>query len=189
MRAGPLGRALSSGKISEEEIDICVRRVLELVNRAIDSGIPFDKEEESIDTAETRSFLQKVARESVVLLKNSKGLLPLNLKNGQTLAIIGPGAKSAHIHGGGSASLTPIYAITPFAAIEKYVSEQRKGANVVYAPGAFTDRYLPLTDNLVENKEYRLEFFNKDPASKEVKPCHTMTVKTSLAFMVSVPTC
>lgn len=186
MRGDTLARALAVNKITEEEVDTCVRRVLTLANRAIEAGIPFRMKEGMVDTDDTRALLKKAAYESVVLLKNDKAALPLDSKETQTLAIIGPGAKLAHVTGGGSASLKPIYSVTAYAAIEELVKKAGQDVKLTYAAGAFTDRYLPLVDGFVEKSEFTLQYFDKDPAAGDIKPVHTKVVDTALAFMVGL---
>lgn len=103
-----------AGRISEEEIDICVRRVLELVERckALQQG---KKRKHSVE--ERISFTQKAEEEGIVLLKNN-GVLPL--KKGQSLSMCGWFARPCAyqrkrpelICGGGSGRverLTPIH--------------------------------------------------------------------------------
>jgi beta-glucosidase len=72
-----------------------------------------------------------IAEQSMVLLKNSGGLLPLpaGLKS---IAVIGPDANDASAQGGGSAQVLPTYTVSPLQGIQ-----QRAGAgvNVQFAPG------------------------------------------------------
>jgi beta-glucosidase len=72
-------------------------QVLQFVKRAIDSGIPFEHPEETIDTLKVRQLLQEAAREGVVLLKNDQGVLPLQKVKGKKIAVIGPNANQAFI--------------------------------------------------------------------------------------------
>ncbi len=65
----------------------------------------------------------KAAEESIVLLKNEAGLLPLNKKEIKTLAVIGPNAKEARLGGGGSASVTPCYSISPLMGLKNFCGD------------------------------------------------------------------
>lgn len=133
MRGVAVQRALVGEKLFQEDVDACVRKVilstihtprylrppfsqiLEMVKIAYDSGIPFDKPEELLDTPEVRTLLRRACADATVLLKNEKNLLPL--KPSGKIAIIGPNAKHAVISGGGSASLRPTYTVSPLAAV------------------------------------------------------------------------
>ncbi|KAK7203836.1 putative beta-glucosidase [Myxozyma melibiosi] len=113
---GPLiGRAIGARKIKPSTLDARVRKVLELVNACTESGVEENAHEGTNDTPETTALLRKVAAESVVLLKNDSGILPLSKT--KTTAVIGPNAKVATFCGGGSASLLPYNAVTPFEGI------------------------------------------------------------------------
>ncbi|KAL1406447.1 hypothetical protein Q8F55_008146 [Vanrija albida] len=142
MRGTCVERDIVSGKLTQGDVDECVRNVLGFVNEAIKSGIPFDAEEQSIDTPEVRALLRESAGAAVVLLKNERALLPLKPAAGTKIAVIGPNAKNATTAGGGSANLAPTYTVTPHDAIAKAAAEA--GASVSYALGAAGDRWLPL---------------------------------------------
>ena len=93
-----------AGKISEEEINVCAARVLELVSRC--KELQKGKKRKRTQ-AERIAFAQKAEEEGIVLLKN-EGVLPL--KNGQSLSACGiygapysaNGDYSRYLSGGGS---------------------------------------------------------------------------------------
>jgi beta-glucosidase len=82
-------------------------------------------------------LLRKIGDESIVLLKNEHNVLPLK-KDKKTL-VIGPNAKVATYHGGGSASLSAYYAVTPYDGIS-----EKLGSPAPYTVGAYTHRFLPI---------------------------------------------
>ncbi|KAK9473857.1 glycoside hydrolase family 3 protein [Dipodascopsis tothii] len=128
-------RAMGAGLITASTVNQRVREVLTLVNRAIATGVPENAPEEGRDCPETSALLRKIGAASVVVLKNDAGVLPL--KTDKTVAVIGPNAKFAAYCGGGSASLTPYYAITPFDGIAA------KFADVKYVKGCDGHKLLP----------------------------------------------
>ncbi len=65
---------------------------------------------------EHHSLAVRIAEESMVLLKNDTGLLPL--KNGQKVAVIGPFAESPRFQGAGSSKITPIQVDNPLDALK-----------------------------------------------------------------------
>ncbi|KAF9006624.1 glycoside hydrolase family 3 protein [Cyathus striatus] len=125
-------------------------------------------------------LLRTAAADATVLLKNDKKILPLSpaLK---TIAVIGPNAKQAMTSGGGSARLLSSYAISPLEGIKAAAKEL--GAQVKYAAGVGTNKYLPLADpylNLKDGKPTALfEFWNEPPS--------TDFTSTSTDFGTSLP--
>ncbi|MGQ0562374.1 MAG: glycoside hydrolase family 3 C-terminal domain-containing protein, partial [Gemmatimonadota bacterium] len=94
-----LPRAVSAGKITEAEIDEAVRRVLRAKYQLGLFEDPYrysDVERQRTLTLapEHVRFAREIARESIVLLKNANGTLPLR-KDLRTVAVIGPLADSA----------------------------------------------------------------------------------------------
>src|SRR5437016_8617065 len=76
--------AVRAGELSEADIDLAVRRVLTLVDRAqpaLESGQPFD-------VSAHHALARDAAAASAVLLKNEDGILPL-AQEGGTVAVIG----------------------------------------------------------------------------------------------------
>lgn len=67
--------------------------------------------ETSSDNPEDRQLLRSVAADSIVLLKNSRGILPLlpSKLTGKKIALIGPNAKNGTPGGGGSTTMNPQY--------------------------------------------------------------------------------
>jgi beta-glucosidase len=94
-----LVQAVKDGKISEKDIDVSVKRLFTIRFRlgmfdpspdVAYSKIPITE----LETAPHRALALKMANESVVLLKNESGLLPLN-KNIKKIALLGPNADNA----------------------------------------------------------------------------------------------
>ncbi len=67
-----------------------------------------------------------IGEEGIVLLKNNDHLLPLNLKNIQSIAVIGPYAGKAMTGGGGSSHVLPLYTVDPVDGIQKHVPHRVK---------------------------------------------------------------
>ncbi|KAH8684175.1 glycoside hydrolase family 3 protein [Ilyonectria robusta] len=131
---------VNTGKVWGHEIDNRAREVLKLVKKCAATGIKEtgpDAPERTLDTPETAALLRKIGDESIVLLKNDNNVLPL-AKEKKTL-VIGPNAKVATYHGGGSASLAAYYAVTPYDGIA-----EKLGSQPQYSIGAYTHKLLPL---------------------------------------------
>lgn len=132
--AEPLKKLVEEGKISEKVIDEKVIRILMLMKRlhmldgARKSGI--------YNTQEHWQAALDVARESVVLLKNSKGKLPLSPEKTKKLLVIGENADLMHALGGGSAEIKALYELTPLMGIKMLLGGNAK---ITYVKGYCQD--------------------------------------------------
>ncbi|KAH7349654.1 glycoside hydrolase superfamily [Plectosphaerella cucumerina] len=130
--------AVSSGKVTPHTIDDRVRSMLRFVNDAASARVA--EKETTRDSPEDRRLNRKLAAESVVLLKNSGKLLPVDPSTCGDVAIIGPNAKLAAACGGGSASLRPYYTSSVYQGIRDQLPVEAK---VHYEPGVFGHILLP----------------------------------------------
>ncbi len=133
--------AVKAGEVSEAAIDDKVRRLLHTIGKAGAFEAPEEAAERAIDKPEHRRLIRQTAGESLVLLKNQADILPLNSAKLNTIAVIGANAKWAQIFGGGSASVTPHYVVTPLAGITHRVGDQVK---LNYEIGCLIDRMILL---------------------------------------------
>jgi len=131
-------KSVEEGKISMEQLDAAVKRILEA---KYDLGLFHDpykycdekRAKTEIFTTENRSFAQKVATESFVLLKNDKQVLPL--KSSQKVALVGPLADvKEHMPGTWSVATGFTKAISL-----KTTLSQKLGTNLMYAKGCNLD--------------------------------------------------
>ncbi|OPB41826.1 GH3 beta-glucosidase CEL3c [Trichoderma guizhouense] len=129
---------VSNGKPFVHVIDQRAREVLQFVKTCAASGVKENGPETTVNnTPETAALLRKIGNEGIVLLKNDNNVLPLK-KDKKTL-ILGPNAKQATYHGGGSAALKAYYAVTPFDGLSKQLTTPPS-----YTVGAYTHRFLPV---------------------------------------------
>ncbi|NJM15423.1 MAG: hypothetical protein HC896_08645 [Bacteroidales bacterium] len=108
----------------------------------------FDEEREKnvILSQEHIDKTKQMALKSMVLLKNSKELLPLD-KNVKTLGIIGPFAKSKQdLLGWWACMGKPEETTSVFEGIAKHVSP---GTNILYAPGCVIDSFRLAGEELI----------------------------------------
>ena len=103
---GPkLKEAVEAGKVPLSEIDDHARRIL---YAEFLSGIIDDPPQQSVvDVERGFSVSQQIEEKSIVLLKNSLTVLPINPSKVHTIAIIGGHADVGMISGGGSAQVDP----------------------------------------------------------------------------------
>ena len=88
-----LKKSLKEGKITQQEIDLACRRVLEAKYKLglfanAHKSINADREKRDVFNDDTRKFARKIAEHSFVLLKNQGETLPL--KKSGTIALVGP---------------------------------------------------------------------------------------------------
>jgi len=89
--------AVKNGDLSEEYIDTCVRRILELVYSCVTS-------EDAPDMEAHHNLSLQIAREGAVLLKNEDNILPLKKEQ---MVLIGSMAKNTRYQGAGSSHINP----------------------------------------------------------------------------------
>jgi beta-glucosidase len=90
------------GEVAEAELDRAVQRMLEAKFRLGLFENPYvdpDYAQKTTNNSEHQQLALKVAQKSIVLLKNEKNLLPLDLKKLKTIAVIGPNAADVHLGG------------------------------------------------------------------------------------------
>lgn len=106
-----LKNLVASGKVSEEQIDTAVRRILEAKYRLGLFDNPYkyinpEREVTQIYTQANREAARRIAAETFVLLKNNGNLLPLSADG--KIALIGPLADAAtHMQGMWSVAAVP----------------------------------------------------------------------------------
>lgn len=133
-----LQQSLEAGKISMNDIDTAVKRML---SAKYDLGLFHDpykycdekRAKTEIFTTENRKFAQKVATESFVLLKNDNQTLPL--KANQKVALVGPLADAKENMPGTWSVATDF---SKAIALRTTLSE-KLGKNLLYAKGSNLD--------------------------------------------------
>jgi beta-glucosidase len=147
---------ISSGKISTSTIDDNVGRMLRVM---FVSG-QFDKPHTAtgeIDTPEQRALARKASTESIVLLKNTDDLLPLNPAKIHSVVVLGPSAAVARTGGGGSSLVTPKYSVTPLEGIHDRAGQRLQ---VSYALGVSMEGDDPAKDTPEAREQLKNEAVN-----------------------------
>lgn len=156
--------AVEKGYISEEDIDINVKRLFRarMLLGEFDPPelVPFTKiSREDIDTPENQELALEAARKSLVLLKNNK-TLPLDRKKIKSIAVIGPNADRT-VLGGYSGS--PSVRIDPLTGIRELAGND---VDVKFARGCeITDKVEIDWDE--EKKESIMQTLDEEETIKE----------------------
>jgi len=141
-----LTEAVAQGLVTEDEIDTAVKRLFtarfrlgmfDPPERVPFAQIPY----EVVDSEPHRALAREVTQESIVLLKNEGGVLPLRKDLG-TLAVIGPNADQ-WLMLLGNYNGVPGHLITPLEGIREAVSSDTE---VLYARGSNLADGFPMFD-------------------------------------------
>ena len=137
-----LMEAVRAGSVPAEVVDEQVRRVLRLAARVgalagAPESVPPASRPAVIDGA---ALAQQIAARSFVLAANADSLLPLDVTQLSSIALIGALAKDARVLGGGSATVFPAHIVSPLAGLTEALPDS---VRLSYAIGAD-----PRTDKL-----------------------------------------
>lgn len=136
-------RCINARKVTVRTIKERALQVLKVVQRCAREApeiLDSDGKEHTRESEEDAALLRKAAAESIVLLKNDNGILPIDKTKVKKVAIVGGNAKAAILSGGGSAALKPSYFTSPFDGI---VNALGKDIEVTYCEGARAFLILP----------------------------------------------
>ena len=100
--ARKLLKAVAEGRLTQQEIDLQVDELLDLV---LSTTAAIRKAPRKFDEKAHHELAQRAAAESIVLLKNEGGILPL--KHGKKVALIGDFALTPRYQGAGSSMVNP----------------------------------------------------------------------------------
>jgi pre-mRNA-splicing factor SYF2/beta-D-xylosidase 4 len=144
--AGPA--AVAQGLLRNATIDRALRRIFTMRIRLGEFDPPADVPYSAYgaadcDSAQGRALALQAAREAIVLLNNSLGLLPLLKKKKTTttksgfnrIAVLGPLANSTAVMMGGKTDYSPSFTVTALAGIRSAIRRMNVSTIVDYSPG------------------------------------------------------
>ncbi|WP_329446861.1 glycoside hydrolase family 3 C-terminal domain-containing protein [Streptomyces sp. NBC_01426] len=127
----PLREAVSGGSVSQDTVDLAVRRILTTMDRfGLLAEHPAARP--ARDAPAGARFARKAATAGAVLLRNEHGTLPLTGAAARSIAVIGPTGQVPFVGGGGSAHVVPDAAEAPLTAIKRRAGN---GASVRHVLG------------------------------------------------------
>ncbi|MFC4213088.1 glycoside hydrolase family 3 C-terminal domain-containing protein [Pedobacter lithocola] len=140
-----LDKAIEKKLVTEAELDVAIKRLftarfkLGMFDKATDNpygNIPYSV----VESEGHQKLTLDAARKSIVLLKNSNNLLPLN-KSLKTIAVIGPNANDEEVMLANYNGF-PSEIITPLEGIKR----KMRGAKILYAKGSSHAEGAPSLD-------------------------------------------
>jgi beta-glucosidase len=171
---GPLlTQAVRNWQVEQSVVDEAARRALRLIIRS--GALDGKRASGELRSDRNRAAALAAAREAITLLKNDKGLLPLDGSKLRSLAVIGPNADVPLYQGGGSAGVVPSRILTPLASLRGALGSK---VRITYAQGADNDPLPPPADARLlsptrERGEIGLRFSHYNNASFQGQPDRT----------------
>jgi beta-glucosidase len=138
MFAGHLHNALQNGLVTEADLDLAVRRILEAKFKLGLFERPYVNPEAAarvIGCLEHVELAREIARQGIVLLKNEDKTLPLSKTHAGKIAIIGPNADHIYNQLGDYTSPQPRERIVTLLDGIKAALGEEAPDRVLYAPG------------------------------------------------------
>jgi beta-glucosidase len=177
-----LESSMKGGKLSIEEIDTRVDRILKLharVSLARQKDKRYSPPE--LNSRRHADLAREVAEESIVLLQNEENVLPLDHTATRRVAVIGPNAATARLGGGGSASVLPPYAISVLQGLQnlghtleiEYAEGcSLNGDSTAIPPDAFLPRASHREDRGLNAKYFTADAFDAGhpPQTESIDP-------------------
>ncbi len=139
-RGALLLAAVQDGRVPAAAVRACARRVLRLIERVGGFGAPAPAAERADDLPAHRRLIRELGVQGAVLLKNEAATLPLAIRPGQTVALIGRAARVPQIMGGGSATVNAHYRVAPAEAL----AQRLPGVHFSLHDGADIHRWVPV---------------------------------------------
>ncbi len=119
-------KALQEGKISEVMIDEAAGRVMRTILQYVTREDPQEYDKSLIGCLEHHNVALEAAEKSMVLLKNERNILPLNVGKISTVLILGKYANVKNTGDHGSSNVAVKKVVTPLKGIHDYVGNDIK---------------------------------------------------------------
>lgn len=155
-RGAKLVQAIRAGIVSHEDLDRSVHSVLQMIDRTT-------KPPKAQIVSNSSSMARQTAVEGIVLLKNERQTLPLDLQQRPTIAVIGAAGTRPVVTGGGSACAHPEYEVSFLETLRR---SHPNPESVEHAAGVcpfVCTPTMPLETTLATNGSpgIRVEHFNR----------------------------
>ena len=131
--ADPYLKGLREGRYTTKELDDKVRRILRTIFR---TSMRPEPNYGRFVCPEHYQAAREIAAAGVVLLKNDNNLLPLDVKEGAKIVLVGENAVKKMVVGGGSSNLKTAYEVNPLEGIQNAYGDK---AEIVWVRGYVGD--------------------------------------------------
>lgn len=108
MTVANLKAALAKGTVTQAAVDESVRRILRTIIRVGLLDGPMTRDHSLVNSEEHDKLAYEVATKGIVLLKNEQGILPLDVHEIKSIALIGEPARKLQVGGLGSPFVSPL---------------------------------------------------------------------------------
>ena len=167
--ADPLIKMIEDGEVDRKtalaRIDEKVRHILYVMNKL--HMLDGERSAGGYNDYNDKACLRQVARESIVLLKNEKNILPLDRKKVKKLLVVGENANRQHAPGGGSAEIKALYEVTPLMGIQMLLGGNTE---VMYQPGYFNEDIGNIWANTGDSENGQADSLNQDSGTTQASP-------------------
>jgi beta-glucosidase len=130
-RKARLRAAIEAGDLAPEVVDAACAKVMAFIGKCK----THERRDIAADLEEHHALSRDIAAESIVLLRNEGGALPIDPNSPGRILVIGDGAVVPVIQGSGSATTNPYRVDSPFAQI---AARARSGVEVRHLPFSST---------------------------------------------------
>jgi len=135
--------AVRQGQVSQATIDEKVRRILNMLERF--GFLDHPAKIGPLDYHAQGQTARRVAEAGVVLLKNQGNVLPLDVHNFKSIAVIGAYADRATSGGGGSARMSPFDTVSPLSAMAEKIGNRAALRFLKFVAGTDLSKSDPAT--------------------------------------------
>lgn len=173
--ADKLIEAAKAGEISEEEINLHVKRILRLLFqvKAIDGE---NRAKGSIATEAHYQDAYNIAAESIVLLKNAAEALPIQTDQIKSIAVIGNNAIKTNANRGFGAGVKTKREVTPLEGLQNRLPES---VSINFAEG-YLERYSEnnndIKENVTHNGPVPIDELDEDKLNEAIEAAKTSDV-------------
>lgn len=138
---------LESGELPESELNKKVANILRVKHKL--NMFSKTRNQGSFNSFENWDSTLKIARESVVLLKNEDNILPIQ-KGKKKITVIGENADRIHSPGGGSAEIKALFEVSPLLGLNMISGGD---TSIDYYPGYRSDDEINLAVEAAKTNE------------------------------------
>jgi len=134
-------KAIKDSLVTEEGINEAAKRYLRSIVKTGVLDIPQKELPSELDTPHHHDIAREVAEGSIVLLKNTDNILPMDKDKIKNIAVFGPNAEEARLGGGGSASVSACRTVSPLKGLQNAFGDNTE---ISFLEGASISGDLPV---------------------------------------------